>query len=194
MRREVVGLLWLFAPLLTACGTGVQGSDATALPSAQGTWPTAAAPAATSPNMPSHPGCYYVWATRELPELTQAFQDKWAQYSGSIQASAYAFGEECRGDDGTVAFLPMETDFRVRIPVPSLADDAALGTWISRAMSIVEALPASELPGTRPGRVEYEFYVDETSSLRLIVEIARYRSEAADLDSAAILRLFRERP
>ena len=157
-------------------------------------WPTAAPPAASSPNMSSYPGCYYVWATRELPELTQAFQDKWAQYSGSIQAGAYAFGEECRGDDGTVTFLPMETDFRVQIPVPSLADDAALGTWISRAMSIVEAIPASELPGTRPGRVEYEFYVDGTSSLRLVVDISRYRDQAEGLDTAAILRLFRAGP
>ena len=88
----------------------------------------------------------------------------------------------------------METDFRVRIPVTTLADEAALGAWISRAMSVVESFPASDLPGTRPGRIEFEFYVDESTGLRLIVEILRYRNEAGDLDSASIFRLFREGP
>jgi hypothetical protein len=135
-----------------------------------------------------------VWATRELPALTGKLQEEFAQLDGAIRASAYAFGEECRGDNGTVSFLPMETDFRVRIPVPALSDEAALGSWISRAMSLVEALPAADVPGTRPGRVEFEFYVDESTGLRLVVEIARYRSEASGLDGASIFRLFREGP
>jgi hypothetical protein len=142
----------------------------------------------------TYPGCHYVWATRELPELTETIQHEFGQLSAGIRASAYAFGEECRGDDGTVSFLPMETDIRLRIPVTTLADDAALGAWISRTMSVVVALPASELAGTRSGRVEYEFYVDESTGLRLTVEISRYRNEADGLDSASVFRLFREGP
>jgi hypothetical protein len=135
-----------------------------------------------------------VWATRELPELTARLQAEFARLDAGIQASAYAFGEECRHDDGTVSFLAMETDFRVRIPVTSLADEASLGAWISRAMSVVVGLPASEVPGTRPGRVEYEFYLDESASLRLVVEISRYREEAEGLEGASIFQLFRSGP
>jgi hypothetical protein len=65
---------------------------------------------------------------------------------------------------------------------------------MSRAISILETLPASEAPGTRPGRVEYEFYVDESTGLRLAVEISRFRTEADGLDSASIFRLFRGEP
>jgi hypothetical protein len=129
-----------------------------------------------------------------LPELTGTIQEEFALLDGGIRVSAYAFGEECRRDDGTVNFLPMETDFRVRIPVTTLADEAALGDWISRSMSVVESFPASDLPGARPGRIEFEFYVDESTGLRLVVEILRYRNEAGDLDSASIFRLFREGP
>jgi hypothetical protein len=192
MTRKVTVWLALITVLLAACVSASQGSAKTAVPDAQVNRPTPSPPTLRSPDLPSYTGCYYVWATRELPALTETIQTEFAQLNGEIRASAYAFGEECRGDDGTVSFLPMETDFRVRIPVTTLGDDAALGLWISRAMSVVEAHPAAELPGTRPGRVEFEFYVDESTGLRLSVEISRYRNEAGSLDSASIFRLFRE--
>lgn len=194
MPRFVSGWLALITLLFAACGPGTQESAATTLPATPGSRVTPA-PATTSLTEPStYSGCYYVWATRELPELTATIQEKFAPLNSGIRASAYAFGEECRADDGTVTFLPMETDFRVRIPVTTLADEAALGTWISRAMSVVESFPASDLPGTRPGRVEFEFYIDESTGLRVTVEILRFRNEAGELDSASIFRLFREGP
>lgn len=194
MNRTLPHWFALLTVLLTGCVPVARGPGATAIPAAPGNRPTTAVPSLSSLGPQTSPGCYYVWATRELPELTEAIQAEFGRLDANIRASAYGFGEECRGEDGTVTFLPMETDFRVRIPVTSLADDASLGEWIARAMSVVEALPASEVPGTRPGRVEFEFYVDESAGLRLIVEISRYRNEAGGLDSASIFRLFRQGP
>jgi hypothetical protein len=154
--------------------------------------PTSSPPATSSTGNPI--GCYYSWATRELPELTKRLQADLASYDPAIRAGAYAFGEDCRHEDGTVAFLPMETDFRVRIPVRNLSDEGMLGDWISRVMLVIHALPPEGLSGPRPGRVEFEFYVDDTESLRLLVEISRYWAEAGDLEGAALLQQFRPKP
>lgn len=194
MTRIASGWLALITVLSAACVPGVQQSDAIAMPTTHGSRFTPAPATATPPQPPTYPGCYYVWATRELPELTETIQQDFELIKSGIRASAYAFGEECRAEDATSSFLPMETDFRIRIPVATLADDTALGAWISRAMSVVEALPSSDLPGTRPGRVEFDFYVDESTALRLVVDISRYRTEAAGLDNSSILRLFRDGP
>ena len=48
--------------------------------------------------------------------------------------------------------------------------------------------------GPRPGRVEFEFYSGADSSLRLIIEIDRYRAEAQDLEGAELFKHFRPAP
>lgn len=173
---------------LTACSPAAPASPTLPVTPVASDDPTKVPPDLSSPGQTN---CYYVWATRELPDLTENIQQAFEQVDRNIRASAYAFGEECRSADGTASFLPMETDFRVRVPVAGLDDAAVLGGWISRALSIVEAVPASEVEGTRPGRVEFEFYVDEFAALRLIVDIQRYRDEAIGLDGASIFELFR---
>jgi hypothetical protein len=146
------------------------------------------------PSQDSAQGCYYVWATRPLTELSNKLQSDIAATSALVQASAYAFGEDCRQPDGTTTFLAMETDFRVRLPVSAVTDEAAMGDWISRVMLMIEAIPATELPGTRPGRVEFEFTDDASRSVRATVEIQRYRIEAQDLSGALLFRYFQNPP
>ena len=126
--------------------------------------------------------------------MSSTLQQRLAEIDLHIAGSAYAFGEDCRQQDGTSTFLAMETDFRVRVPVESMEDEAALGSSIRRVMEVVDGLPAAELSGTRPGRVEFEFYSGADSSLRLIIEIDRYRAEAQDLEGAELFKHFRPAP
>ena len=93
-----------------------------------------------------------------------------------------------------MAFLAMETDFRLRLPVQDLGDETALGNELARAMALIEELPTEGIPGPRPGRVEFEFYTQDSESLRLTIEISRYRAESPGLEGAVLLRHFRPSP
>ena len=139
-------------------------------------------------------GCYHTWATRELPSLSQQLEDGLAASGGDFTASAYAFGEDCHHDDGTTTFLAMETDFRVRVAASSLSDTTAMGAAILQVMRVIEALPRSEILGTRPGRVEFEFYRDGMESLRLSIEISRFVAEAQGLEGSALFEHFEPSP
>jgi hypothetical protein len=105
-------------------------------------------------------------------------------------AGAYAFGEECRAESAAVTFLAMEADFRILVAVESLEDEEYLGNAIIGAMTAIESLPADEIPGPRPGRVDFEFRATDGQSLRLNIEIARFRLEADGLTGSALYRLF----
>jgi hypothetical protein len=139
-------------------------------------------------------GCYYVWATRELPELSTALRENLMQAGGALDGSAYAFGEECRADSGEVTFLAMQTDFRVRAHVDSLENEAALGNSIRAAMTAIEALGDEQLSGRGPGRVEFEFTAPDGQALRLIIEVTRFRQEAGNLEGSALFGLFQASP
>ena len=135
-----------------------------------------------------------MWSTRPLPELGAQLRRSLERIGNALDASAYAFGEECRSDVGEPTFLIMETDFRVMIAVDSLENEEAMGNEVSTAMRAIDALPADQIPGPRPGRVEFEFRAPRGQSLRLIVDIARYRQEAANMDGAALFNYFRASP
>jgi hypothetical protein len=151
-----------------------------------------AAPSATAAG--DTPGCFYVWATQELRDLSEQLQSELATDDSGIRASAYAFGEDCRQQNGETTFLPMESDFRVRIPVQSLTDEVVLGDWIGRVMVAIESLPAAEIPGGRPGRVEFEFLSKDAGSLHLNIEISSYRADAQGLQGATLFEHFRSGP
>lgn len=139
-------------------------------------------------------GCYYTWATQELPEISQTVERSMEAAIAGSSASAYAFGEDCVSADGTRKFLPMETDFRIRIPAQDLADQAALGHGMATTLQVIEQIPKEQLAGPQPGRVEFEFYTPSGASLRLTVEIEQFRGEAAGLDGEALFRLFYKTP
>ena len=63
--------------------------------------------------------------------------------------------------------MAMETDFRVKVSVSDLKDEKALGDWIARVMGAITKLPADEIPGPQPGRVEFDFSKSETENLFL---------------------------
>lgn len=140
------------------------------------------------------PGCYYVWATHELPELSSQLRAKMAAAGNPLGVSAYTFGEECRAKSGEVTFRAMETDFRVHVPVDSLGDQEAMGAAIRTAMTVIEALPAEQLAGPQPGRVDFEFAAADSQSLRLNIDVTRFRHEAADLQGAELFQHFKATP
>jgi len=190
MSQQLVALVLIVSQLVWACSPRLPGRAGT------GTTGTAALHA-EPPNSPppatagGTTGCYYVWGTRELPILSQMLQSRLAAADSLIRTSAYAFGEECRHEDGTTTFLTMQTDFRVRIPVDSLTDEAAMGDRIGRVMAQIGSLPVDEVPGSRPGRVEFEFFVGEIQSMRLNIERSRYDTEAPGLEGADLFEHFR---
>ena len=184
--------LWLLSacqdlPLLASSPTGLVS------PSPSPTTYVEADASANSETGPST-GCYYVWSTRELPNLGARLRDHLAESARNLEAGAYAFGEECRSDSGETTFLAMETDFRIRVPVDTLENEAAMGNALQDAMAAIEALPDEEIAGTRPGRVEFEFVAGDSQSLRLNVDISRFRQEAAGLEGGALFRYFNAAP
>jgi hypothetical protein len=162
-------------------------------PTIQATEP--AAPTATPTSAPSsYPGCYYTWATRELPELSSKVNAALGSLELATSGSAYAFGEDCVHDDGTKVFNAMETDFRAQVEVLSLKDEQVLGDGIAAVMKVIQQFAPEDPEGTRPGRVEFEFIDKARTSLRLIVDIARYRNEASALSGASLFRHFYSSP
>jgi len=147
-----------------------------------------------TPTPGAYAGCYYVWATRELPQLSQKFNRLLQEINPDLAGSAYAFGEDCVYEDGHSDFLAKETDFRVFVSVKSLRDEAALGTWILVAMRALDELPPAEIPGPQPGRVEFTFEKNKAEELRLQVSIREYRDLPPDLSPAEIFRKFHINP
>lgn len=156
--------------------------------------PTAAPPASVPPTVIDYPGCYYSWATRELPDLSHKFSVDLQSLDMSASGSAYAFGEDCVHSDGSRSFSAMETDFRARVQVKTLEDEASMGDWIRTVMMTVLAIPSDEVPGAHPGRVEFEFFTPGSEVLHLNVDIARYQAEGAGASGAALFRMFHVAP
>jgi hypothetical protein len=140
------------------------------------------------------PGCYYVWAMRELPDLSRQLNVALQTLEPSLTGSAYAYGEDCVWPDGTRTFSTMETDFRARVLIRGSSDEETLGNWIIDVMRIIDTLPPGDVPGAHPGRVEFEFYKSKSETLRLNVDIAKYLGEASGLPGAQLYRLFLSTP
>ncbi len=189
MRPKPLGIVILASGLLAACATLGPAT------------PTVEARATIETPTPTPAGngsgvlaCYYVWASQELPALSQTLQRDVQAVAAGASGSAYAYGEDCVSADGSRKFTPMETDFRMRLPVSDLANETQLGDLIGAAMQVVERIPADQLVGPRPGRVEFEFFSANAASLRLIVDIDRFRQEAGGVTGARLFRLFHTAP
>ncbi len=185
MRLKRLGILLLASEMLIAC-TSLRPATPSLVPRAS-TQPPTPTPTAGDGTILA---CYYVWATQELPALSQTVQNDVQAVAGGASGSAYAYGEDCVSADGTRKFTPMETDFRMRLPVDDLTNEQHLGDLIGAVMHMVEQIPPDQLAGPQPGRVEFEFYTASAGSLRLTVDIDRFRREAGGITGAPLFRLF----
>jgi hypothetical protein len=178
-------ILFLCLLLISACNLS-PGATLTVTPPAHST---------NTPDVtPTYEGCYYVWASQDMPELSQKLQDSLRLLGPNVTGGAYAFGEDCVYGDGRRTFGAMETDFRVEVKVKNLKDEQALGTWIFKVMQVIEQLPPEELPGGQPGRVEFTFAVSDTERLPVNVSIDTYRRQAEKLKGAELFRFFYNKP
>jgi hypothetical protein len=157
--------------ILWACSTGVTPPP-TVPPSPTEvslTLPTTAIPNSETEStaVPLEPqDCGYQWANQELPELSSSFQRSIQALYPEAQANAYAFGENCvRADGSTAGFTAMETDFNVSLQVDDLANESVLGKRIVQVMQVIEAIPAEQIAGPRPGRVSIVFQSSTAQSV-----------------------------
>lgn len=194
MQKPLLGLLLIGAWACGACAALPQWSRTLAGDSSTPSPPAAAAVVTALPSATGYPGCYYVAATRELPELSRMLDSRLQTLDSAANVSAYAYGEDCVASDGTRTFRTAETDFRVRIPVASLQDEGSLGSWIANVMGAIDALPEGQVPGPQLGRVEFEFYTPRGERLRLNIEIRRFRSEGVGLAGATLFQHFYTTP
>jgi hypothetical protein len=155
--------------------------------------PTELAPVSTDVT-PTFEGCGYVWASQALPDLSVKLNDALQAADPAMTGSAYAFGENCVYADGHSTFGAMETDYRVKVTVVDLKDEKALGASIIRVMDVISKLPADEIAGPQPGRVEFTFTKSDSENLSFNVSISKYKSLAPGLSGAEIFRLLSTNP
>jgi hypothetical protein len=149
----------------------------------------------TTPEItPASENCAYVWASQELPDLSQKVYQSLQTLDANITGNAYAYGENCVYADGHSTFGAMETDFRVKVSVTDLKDENALGDWIVRVMGVITKLPPNELSGPQPGRVEFDFHKSDTENLFLNVSIAKYQKQPSGLSGTELFRIFNNNP
>jgi hypothetical protein len=173
-------LFWTL--ILCACSPGVVSPPplAAATTEAPTVIPTTA--------VPTLPPCGYQWAYQDLPELSSSFQQSIQALQPEAEANAYAFGENCVLEDGTVAaFHAMETDFNITLQVVDLADESDLGEWIVKVMQVIEGIPQEQLVGPRPGQVNI-IYQTGTDQKVINFYINQYQALPAGLNRAEIFQ------
>jgi hypothetical protein len=194
---------WLFTLLLvltlvlSACASVdlvTPDTSGSTLPAQSSTTSVDITPAITTEITPTPGSCASVWASQDLPDLSQKVNQALHGVDPNITGNAYAYGENCVYADGQGTFTAMETDFRVKVVVADLKDENALGTWIARVMAVITKLPPGDLSGPQPGRVEFNFDQGETENLNLKVSIAKYQKLAPGTSGADLFRLFNNNP
>ena len=192
MKRLLVPAFLFIAIFIGACTSNAAGPAQSSTPPAP-VVPTEFVPSAV-PVSPTYDGCYFVWASQDLPELSRKLNAELQNISTDVTGLAYAYGENCVYGDGHQTFSARETDFRVGIKVTTVKDEATLGVWISKVMPIVLALPEDQLQGPQQGRVDFDFKQPDPADLFVTVPIDKYLREADDLKGAALLHLFLPNP
>ena len=136
---------------------------------------------------PTYEGCYFVWATHVLPDVSQTFNVALQKLGADISGSASAYGEDCVYADGHSTFSQMETDFDVTIKVQDANNEQELGNWIVEVMKVVDAFP----PSPQPGRVTFAFEKDGQQQF-LYVSVQDYMALPAGLSAAEVYRAFKK--
>ncbi len=146
------------------------------------------------PVTPTPSGCTSSWGTEELPELSRLLNAELQLTSMDASGLAYAYGEKCIYADGRYSLRVIETDYRIGVKVKAITDEAALGDWIYKVMTIVLDLPPDQMVGYQPGRVDFDFKQPDPAKIFVIVPISVYRRDADDLRGADLLHLFYPAP
>ncbi len=193
MERRYFIALAVLAVATLACAVATPPPAGTHVPGGTPAIPFEFVPTAIHAT-PTSDTCSFIWGSKELPELSQKFNAALQEFSLNASGLAYAFGENCVYPDGRQSFGALETDFRVRVIIKTVRDEAALGDWIMRVMQVVLALPQADLEGPQPGRVDFDFRVPDPAEIRVRVPIDVYRSDAQGLRGIELFRFFYTNP
>ena len=158
MNRKVIGIFTLVAAAGAAVFALTRGAPRQQVPPTDTPAPVAPTVTASPTVTAEYKPCYFVWATQGLPEISADFEAAIQSVLPTAGATASAYGENCVAEDGSATFGAMETDFYVRVNVEDLKDDAALGTMVEQALTIIiEQFPRPIVPGGQDGFVEFTF-------------------------------------
>jgi len=120
---------------------GQLAQTATALANGFRSWPTLNA-TEISATLASEP-CAWSWATRNLPDTTQAVREILvnAGMDNIYLIRAEAYGEECgNSSSANKGFGAMTTDFYLSATVPDLSDKAALAQVVRTVYATLSAM------------------------------------------------------
>jgi hypothetical protein len=143
---------------------------------------------------PTYEGCGYMWATKDLPELSELLDKAIKAINSDAKAWATAFGEDCVFADGHAIFSAMETDFYFQLTVDDILTYESFGNWIAQTMNIIENLPRDLIMGPMTGFVEFSFIKSITEQIVIRVPIQKYRDEATGKSGEELFRLFYTNP
>jgi hypothetical protein len=133
--------------------------------------------------------CAYVWAYHDAPELTQKIDAAVRAIDPVASANANLYGEDCVYTDGRSTFGAMETDFYAHLPTDDLANEEALGNWMTQVLQVIVQIPREEIQGNY-GFVEFWFEKNDTDKLIVRVPIQKYIDEAQGKTSVELFRMF----
>ena len=133
--------------------------------------------ACTSPSLGQNPDtplqisadseCGFVWASEQLADLSNKFDEKLKDIQPQANGYAEAYGENCIDSQGNnVRFLAMETDFYVSLEVNELEDQQVLGELTGQVLDVIAEFPTDETPGPQSGYVGITF-VTHGNELRM---------------------------
>jgi hypothetical protein len=143
---------------------------------------------------PTSNTCAFGWAHPLLEELTEVFNTAITKVNPDASAYASAFGENCIYSDGRKIFLPIETDFYIKLPATNVADYEAFGNWIVLTMQIIDSLPPDMIEGPNSGFAEFEFVNDQNENLVVRVPLREYKETANGKTGESLFRLFYKQP
>lgn len=138
---------------------------------------------------PSQSPCGYQWAYHNSPELTKSFDAGVKSLNSEASGRVEYYGEDCVHADGASTFLPMETDFYVRLQVDDLTQEEVFGNWLGQVMEIVTRIPREQLSGNY-GFVEFWFEKSESDHIVFRVPIQQYINEAQGKSGAELFHMF----
>jgi hypothetical protein len=189
---------WLIPLVVTiAAGAALLQNRLAAAPAPAGVEPVTVAASevvtAEPPTTSAYPGCAYIWATHDAPELTEKFSSQVTAIAPNAKAHASLYGEDCVYADGHADFSVMETDFHVRLPVIDLANEESHGNWMAQVMQVVVNIPRGEVRGNY-GFVEFWFEKGESEHIIARVPIQKYINEAQGKSGVELFKMFSNAP
>jgi hypothetical protein len=187
MFRTITWIFLITGLVIQAC-RGIPESVTTITPSAT------LSPSAITPSNGTQEACGFVWAYKDLADLSNFVQDTVQALQPKAKARAQAFGEDCVYSNGKSEFHALETDFYVTLMVDDLLDEDELGNWITRIMPEIIRIPQDKLLGPKEGFCEFKF-TDNTNEVVIVrVPLEQFRMQGNGLEGAELYRLFGKKP